>query len=135
MTAASTAALGATNPTQFFLQVAALVTGGGLVQLLIFLLRRRSDLSALDRTSSKPLLEEQGAFVDRLVASETKAQTRIDALEAQRDADSKDFAERVRLVTRENKRLSAEVARVRVDLDIALGQVEELRRQLRLGGP
>lgn len=111
----------------FLLQILALVMGGSLVQLVIFLLRRRSELHALDRTSSKPLLEEQGAFIDRLAAAETKALARVALLEQKIDAMTLDFAERMQMANTERNRLVAQMASLQSELDMARTQVETLR--------
>lgn len=114
----------------FALQILALVTGGSIVQLIIFLIRRRSELGALDRTSSKPLLEEQGAFIDRLAAAETKALARVSTLENRIELMTLDFAEKMNISSIERQRLSSNLAAVRSDLDTALAQIDNLRIQL-----
>lgn len=115
----------------FLLQILALVMGGSVVQLVIFLIRRRSELSALDRTSSKPLLEEQGAFIDRLTAAEAKERSRVTVLEARIEAMTIDFAERMRISNNERQRMIGEIASLRSDLDIARAQIESLQTELR----
>jgi uncharacterized protein YhaN len=120
-------------PTGFLLQILAIAVGGGMVQLIIFLLRRRGELHALDRTSSKPLLEEQGAFIDRLATAETKALARVAMLETRVESMTMDFAEKLQVSNRERQRIVAELASVRSELDICRAQVEVLRRKIAKG--
>lgn len=124
------AAVGSSSPSQFALQVVALITGGGIIQLIVYLLKRRSEITALDRTSAEPLLTKQDAFIDRLQLSEVKAQGLVAQLEERIANERRDFTSSLAVAHRENDRISAEVARIRTDLDIAARQVEELRRRL-----
>jgi hypothetical protein len=117
--------------TGVLLQILAIVVGSGMVQLLIFLLKRRGELSALDRTSSKPLLEGQGAFIDRLAAAEIKALARVSVLEARIEAMTLDFAEKMQISNAERHRMAVQLAELRSDLDVARAQIEGLRAELR----
>lgn len=108
------------------------LTSVGVVQLVIFLIKRKSELSALDRTSSKPLLEEQGAFIDRVVAAETKASLRVAELEIELKRRSDEFIINLERVTEQNRRLVHEVSSLRTDVDVARLQLDSLRRRLNL---
>lgn len=134
-------ALGPASTADFLLQVAALVTGGGIVQLTIFLLRRRSELQKMDRESAAPLLKESTGMlaehrawakeqIDRLQEAEQRGTARIKALQEQLEHERKGFQDQLDRAHEENKRLSRELARLRTDQDIALRQIEELRLQL-----
>ena len=115
----------------FALQVAALLVGGGTIQLVIALIRRKGELKALDRTSAAPLLDSAGALVDRLAAQEVKALGRVTELEERISKMTLDFAEKTNQSIVERRRLGAELAAVRSDLDIAKAQIEGLRNELR----
>lgn len=121
--------LGSAAP-QLILGVLTVAVGGGSVQLLIFLLKRRGELKALDRTSQATEREGQGAFIDRVFVSEERASKRADQLEEQIRQAQVDFADQMKLQRRENARLSAKVASLSTDLGIAQRQVGELTRQL-----
>lgn len=115
---------------QLALGVLTVAVGGSAVQLVIFLLRRRSELNALDRTAAATEREGQGAFIDRVFVSEERANKRADQLEEQMRLHQTEFADQMKLQRRENARLSAKVASLSTDLGIAQRQVGELTRQL-----
>ena len=131
---------------RFILQIAAVFLGGGSVQLLLFLLRRRSELRQLDTASDVntsaaaanqakvyetqvKLLQEDGAVWRGQV---NDFQAKVDRLEEERNREHRDFARQLRDAHSENTRLATRLAQLQTDLDIAERQVTELRR--RLGG-
>lgn len=115
---------------QFVLSAIAIMVGGGSVQLFIFLLKRRGELKALDRTSEATERGGQADFIDRVFVSEEKANKRADRLEEQMKQYQVEFADQTKLQRRENARLSSKVASLSTDLSIAQRQVVELQRQL-----
>lgn len=121
----------ADDPTsRFALQVVALITGGGIVQLIVFLLRRRSEFTALDKTASAPLLASANELIARLEVSEQRYSARVDALTSRLSEERKMAQRSLETAHVANQRLSHEVAQLRVDLDICNHQVEQLRRLL-----
>lgn len=121
--------------SQFLLSVAAIATGGGFVQLLIFLLKRRSEIRALDRGSDAGLLTSANELISRQQADSDALRKEITRLSgAHRDLEAAIAAERVHFTRQmdiahaENARLGGQVAQLRTDLDIANRQIGELRR-------
>jgi chromosome segregation ATPase len=116
---------------QMLLGIITVATGGSLVQLVIFLIKRRATLSALDTEATAPLLEQQGALVDRLAAAELKALKRVESLEEQQRARDQEFTATMEISNRERARLNSEVASLRTEVDIARRQIADLTDQLR----
>jgi uncharacterized protein YhaN len=128
MTASTLAADASASPVA--LQFVAIFAAGGLLPLVIFLLRRKSELRNLDSTSRQVEREGESSFIDRVLASEKKTSERANELEDQIKAQRKDFTRDMQVLQGENERLSTEVAKFRTDLGIAQRQVKELERQL-----
>lgn len=122
---------------KFILQVVAIAFGGGTVQLLIFLLRKRGELRNLDTqsdvnvsTASATLisrLQEDGATYREIVKG---LQDEISLLKRRRDQEQLDFAQRLQDAHSENTRLTTKIAQLQTDLDIAQRHIEELRRMV-----
>jgi hypothetical protein len=120
---------GGPSVTTFALQVVALITGGGIVQLIVFLLRRRSEITALDKTASAPLLTSANELIVRLEASEARAGLRVDELTSRLASEQRSSIELLRVANDENLRLGSEIAKLRVDLGISQRQIKELEFQ------
>lgn len=111
-----------------------------MVQLLIFLLRRRSEIRALDRgsdagllTSATELIAKQQADSDSLRHEVVRLGDSHRDLQESMTKERAHFTHQLAIAHQENVRLSAEVARLRVDHDIATRQIAELRRLDRSG--
>lgn len=125
---------------RLLLSVLTVFMGGGAVQLLIFLLRRRAELRQLSTTSevnqataAETLirrLQEDGATYREQVAG---LHTKLERLEDRHVQAQRDFAAQLRDAHIENTRLVTRVAQLQTDLDIAGRQLDELR--WRLGRP
>jgi hypothetical protein len=116
--------------SQFVLQIVALVTGGSIVQLIVFLLRRRSEITALDKTASAPLLTSANELIVRLEASEARLHTRLEALEQRRSNEMETGTAALTFSHEQNVRLSREVAQLRSDLDVCQHHVVQLRKAI-----
>jgi multidrug resistance efflux pump len=124
---------------------AAVLLGGGGLQLILFLLRRRSELRKLDTSANVDQsqvsinqntiyqnmvdqLQEDGA-VYREQLKELRAG--FERLQAQRLRDEQSASDSLRVAHAENTRLTTRVSQLTSDLDIANGQIERLRDELR----
>lgn len=123
---------------QWGVNIATGITSVGTVQLLIFLLKRKSELKQIDtsnlateRTSAEPLLKGWEAMAGELKESAKEAVARADRVEQRMDAERAEFRASLERAHAENKRLRGEVAQLRTDNDILTEQVDQLRRQLR----
>ena len=134
--------------TAFLLQLIAIAIGGGSVQLVIFLLRRRSELRKLDAESESTLLDSANIYIGTLLSGEKALREEIAALKTElrilkesfatdrtdmrRDWEKERLAntEALETATREVTRLRLELARVKADLLIAQAQIDELRTRL-----
>jgi hypothetical protein len=128
----------------FILQIAAIAIGGGSVQLVIFLLRRRSELHKLDAESDATLLDSANVYIATLQTGEKALREENAALKEgwanERAAMRKEWdSERTANIdalessNREVSRFRLELARVQADLLSAQAQIDELRG--RLTGP
>jgi hypothetical protein len=125
--------------TTTIVQVLALVFGGGAVQLIIFLFRRRTDLrktnTEADVNTSTVAVNYSNAtesLVKNLLADaeryrgitervqETVERLQREALDAQRE-----FARQLDVAHGENGRLATRIAQLSTDLDIAHRQLGE----------
>jgi transcriptional regulator of aromatic amino acid metabolism len=113
------------------------LTGVGGVQLIIFLMKRKTELKALDRTSGGALLEQQGAFADRLSAAQDAALQRVDKLEAklrdqqeERLRQDNEFIAQLARVNQQNAQLLAQIMGLQNDINIANLQIANLKKQL-----
>ncbi len=132
----------------FILQIAAIAIGGGSVQLVIFLLRRRAELHKLDAESDSTLLDSANIYIGTLQTGEKALRDEVAALkteirvlkeewaneraEMRREWDGERVANTLALEAsnREVSRFRLELARVQADLMGAQAQIEELATRL-----
>lgn len=126
----------------FLLQVLAIGLGGGTVQLLIFLLRRRAEIRELDAKADASLLTSANDLISNLrqITDSNRSELAdmrraLAAVTEESRVLTRDFTSRMASAQVENRRLSTEVARLRTDLDISQRQVDQLRAQLRGSWP
>jgi hypothetical protein len=112
--------------TRFVLQVIALITGGGIVQLIVFLLRRRSEIAALDKTSTAPLLTSANELIERLQVSQARLEDQVEKLNGRLVTEQEKATERLDLAHTQNRRLAGEVAELRVDVAVLQRQIDQL---------
>jgi hypothetical protein len=118
---------------RFILQIFALIVGGGTVQLLVFLLKRRSELRSLDTASDATALNSANAYVVTLQAGEQKLREHLAVLEVrignmQRtwDIERRAHTEALNNAHRELSRVTAEAARMKTDLAVAQAQITKM---------
>lgn len=112
------------------LQVVAIFVGGGVLQLFMFLLRRRSEITALDKSSTAPLLASANELIVRLESSEAKLYARVETLEKRLITEQAASTDVLAISHGENRRLVREVAELRVDLDVCEARIHRLRQML-----
>ncbi|HEX8761684.1 MAG TPA: hypothetical protein VF734_17315 [Pseudonocardiaceae bacterium] len=118
---------------RFILQVAAIATGGGFVQLLIFILKRRSELRNLDATSDSTALPSANSYSATLPGGEKavreeldKKHAHLESLQKQWDIEQAKLTDALNNQRREVERLAADLARCRADLAVADARIAEL---------
>lgn len=116
--------------SQFWLSVIGGILSVGSVQLIIFLLRRRTDLRAVDRTSEASLLTAATADAKELRGEIGGLKVELKQLRADSDTSRVAAAQRLETAHRENQRLTYDVASLRTDLDIATRQIQDLQAAL-----
>lgn len=121
---------------RFILQIAAVFLGGGAVQLIIALLRRRSELRELDTKADATLLASAQELITAL-QGDLEVQRRIVA-ELRKEVDQlrwrlgETHREHTRVLERERlngARLENDLARVRSDLAVAQAQIARIAGQ------
>jgi len=131
----------------FLLTILPLITAGGLIQLVMFLLNRRSGLKALDRTSGASLLMGANEAYAKLQITNDSLTSRIDTSDAARVKDNASFrveldriqadhAQERRGLVSQLQRANAELERLTTilvqrttDLAIATRQIQDLQRR------
>jgi septal ring factor EnvC (AmiA/AmiB activator) len=118
---------------RFILQVAAIATGGGFIQLLIFVFKRRSELRSLDATSGSTALASANSYITTLQGGEKvvreeldKTRSRLQTLQERWDVERDTLTDSLNNQRREVARLAADLARCRADLAVADARVAEL---------
>lgn len=119
---------------QFILQGAALLLGGGTVQLGIFLLRRRAELRQLNTASDVAVNTVSDTLINRLQedggiyrARVKDLETKVEQLETRSAAQRAEFTDLLKIAHDENSRLTTRVAQLQTDLDIASRQIRDLQ--------
>ncbi|MGH3752414.1 MAG: hypothetical protein ACRDRP_06910 [Pseudonocardiaceae bacterium] len=113
---------------RFVLQVVAIALGGGSVQMVIFLIKRRSELRSLDATSGSAALTSANEYIATLQNGEQAMRARSEAMQKQWDTERALLTDALDNERRQVARLSADVARFRADLAVAESQIEQLTR-------
>lgn len=118
---------------RFILQVAAIATGGGFIQLLIFVLKRRSELRNLDATSGSAALASANSYITTLQTGENTMRGQLDKMHAdirvmhkQWDGERAALTDALDNERRQVARLAGDLARYRADLAVADARIAEL---------
>jgi hypothetical protein len=122
---------------RWVLQVLAVTVGGGTVQLIIFMLRRRAELRNLNTSTDSTALGAANEYVKTLQDADKALRAEITELKTeQRRMQTEWNAERVvandalTSSTRELERALTELARTKADLVVARAQVTDLGGRL-----
>ena len=146
------------TPAGFILQVMALITGGGIVQLILALIRRRPEIRKIDAEVDSVALTSQNAYIDRLQAGEVLLRDEVAALKAEiavmkdqrtaerlewmneREALRKEWdaertanTEALESAARESTRVRRLLVQVRMDLAGALDEINDLKARVAAG--
>ncbi len=130
--------------SQFVISALAVVTGGGVIQGIVFILRRRSDLANVDANTEKVRVEadrvrsEIAADLASQLADEATRQAsrnlalekRIDELQAQAATDRSRYETRIAAEIAGATTLILEVAALRNELGVARRQITILENRL-----
>lgn len=115
------------------LQVFGVVVGGGLLQLVIFLIKRKAEVRSLDVASDVGLLAGAQAQITGLAASEVNLRTviadkeaRIATLERRLADEQADHTRTLTTCEDNADRLAADLARARSDLSTCRYELERL---------
>ncbi|MGH3796035.1 MAG: hypothetical protein ACRDS0_37595 [Pseudonocardiaceae bacterium] len=112
------------------LQIAGAGGLAGLVQLIIFVIRRRPELRNLDATSGSTALTSANKYIATLQTGMDKMQSRIDSMQAGWDSERATATATLEHSRGELDRLAADLARVRADLAVAQIQIQDLVHKL-----
>lgn len=122
---------------EFLINVLTVFLGGGTVQLLIFLLRRKPELKKIQSDTDSVQVQASIALVTKLqedgsvYRDQVKSLlVKVELMESKHNTAQESFAQQLRDAHSENTRLATRVAQVQTDLDIAQRQVDDLRRRL-----
>jgi predicted nucleic acid-binding Zn-ribbon protein len=123
---------------RWVLQVLAVTVGGGTVQLIIFMLRRRAELRNLNTSSDATVNTSYRELVDTLRIEAKRyeeqvkgLQERVAMIETRYETSQRQFTAQLNDAHIENNRLATRVAHLTTDLDIANRQVDDLRYRSR----
>jgi chromosome segregation ATPase len=111
-----------------------LFSGAG-AQILLKLWTRRADLRNINSTSDLNLASANEKLITQLMADGENYRKRVSELETRVEKVTQDAADKITAIHAENVRLTGTVARLQTDLDIAQGQIQQLRSQLHPYGP
>ncbi len=114
------------------LQIVAVFIGGSAVQLVIFLLRRKSELRSLDAKADADVVTAQSSYITTLQAGEQQTREELAALKKTHDAERRDLLAALESSKNEVARLSAQVGRLEADLAVARSQIATLTARLQM---
>jgi len=118
------------NTTQLILQIFTVAVGGTVVQLVVFLIRKRSELRTLNTTSDSLVVSTSNQLMDRLAAAEISGRREVDRLNALLTNERQGFTRAINSCRGEIGRLGADVARLRNDHDIAQARIRALTERI-----
>jgi chromosome segregation ATPase len=121
------------STTQLILQIVGVAVGGTLVQLIIFLIKKRSDLRSINTTSDSTVVTTAELLMARLAKAEAAGRQEIDRLNRLLGTEQQNFTRAINAARGEINRLGAEVARLRTDHDISQARIRALTS--RIGAP
>lgn len=110
----------------FLFQIAAVFLGGSSVQLIVFLIRRRSELGEMDAKADAVSLEASNNLITRLQLDGEQLRAQIVALRAEHLIETEEMTRRLTACTEQGVRLQREIALLRNDIVIAQKQIDQL---------
>jgi len=118
------------STTQLVLQIIGVAVGGTLVQLIIFLIRKRSELRGINTASDSAVVTTSNMLMDRLAAAEAAGRQEIDRLNRLLGSEQQRFMRSINAARGEISRLGADVARLRTEHDIAQARIRALTERI-----
>jgi hypothetical protein len=118
------------STTQLILQIVGVAVGGTLVQLIIFLIKKRADLRGINTASDSAVVTTSNLLMDRLAAAEVAGRAEIDRLNRLLTNERQGFTRAINSCRGEIGRLGADVARLRNDHDIAQARIRALTERI-----
>ena len=118
------------STTQLILQIVGVAVGGTLVQLIIFLIKKRSELRGINTASDSAVVTTSNLLMDRLAAAEVAGRAEIDRLNRLLTNERQGFTRAINSCRGEIGRLGADVARLRNDHDIAQARIRALTERI-----
>jgi hypothetical protein len=111
--------------------ITAIVAGfGALSTLLIFILRRKTDLRAVDRTSGAAERDSQTRYIETLQSGELATREELAAYVRQAEALQLNLTEKLTSSQGQLATVLRELAAVRTDCSIAEARIDELSRRV-----
>jgi polyhydroxyalkanoate synthesis regulator phasin len=109
----------------------AIVAGfGALSTLLIFILRRKTDLRAVDRTSGASERDSQTRYIETLQSGELATREELAAYVRQAESVQSNLTEKLASAQGQLASVLREIAVVRTDYSIAEARIDELSRRV-----
>ena len=118
------------STTQLVLQIIGVAVGGTLVQLIIFLIKKRSELRGINTASDSAVVTTSNLLMDRLAAAEVAGRAEIDRLNRLLTNERQGFTRAINSCRGEIGRLGADVARLRTEHDIAQARIRALTERI-----
>ncbi len=118
------------STTQLVLQIVGVAVGGTLVQLIIFLIKKRSELRNINTTSDSLVVTTSNQLMDRLAAAEITGRSEIDRLNALLMNERQGFTRAINSCRGEIGRLGADLARLRTEHDISQARIRALTERI-----
>ena len=118
------------STTQLILQIVGVAVGGTLVQLIIFLIKKRSELRGINTASDSAVVTTSNLLMDRLAAAEVAGRAEIDRLNRLLTNERQGFTRAINSCRGEIGRLGADVARLRSEHDIAQARIRDLTERI-----
>jgi len=118
------------STTQLILQIVGVAIGGTLVQLIIFLIKKRSELRSINTTSDSAVVTTSNMLMDRLAAAEAAGRQEIDRLNRLLTNERQGFTRAINSCRGEIGRLGADVARLRTELDVSQARIRALTERI-----
>jgi hypothetical protein len=111
--------------------ITAIVAGfGALSTLLVFILRRKTDLRAVDRTSGAAERDSQTRYIETLQSGELATREELAAYVRQAEALQLNLTEKLTSAQGQLAAVLRELAAVRTDCSIAEARIDELSRRV-----
>lgn len=121
--------------TRTILQIASIFLGGGAVQIVVAIFRRRSELKEIDARAESLTASVQDQLTQRLAEENVRQaeravvmEQRLEEMRARLGNERKEVGVELAACVAENERLNRQVASLRLDLEDTRMQIARLER-------